>query len=79
MLAYVALFSIYIKSLLYGMKFQQYNRFVSKSEEQRAICSMYVTCSFLGPKWHSPIGSMPFHKTQKTLDFQGPSPSHFPS
>jgi hypothetical protein len=28
------------------------------------------------PKWHSPIGSMPFHRTQKTLDFQGhPSPA----
>jgi hypothetical protein len=33
---------------------------------------------FLGPKWHSPFGSMPFHKTQKTLDFQGPTPSHLP-
>ncbi len=33
--------------------------------------------SFLGP--HSPIGSMPFHMTQKTLDFQGPNPSHLPS
>jgi hypothetical protein len=22
--------------------------------------------SFLGPKWHSPIGSMPFHRAQKT-------------
>jgi hypothetical protein len=28
--------------------------------------------SFLGPKWQSPIGSMPFHRAQKTLDFQGP-------
>jgi hypothetical protein len=27
---------------------------------------------FLDPKWHSPIGSMPFHRAQKTLDFQGP-------
>ncbi len=25
--------------------------------------------SFLGPKWHSPIGSMPFHRAQKTLEF----------
>ncbi len=23
--------------------------------------------SFLGPKWHSPIGSMSFHRAQKTL------------
>ncbi len=30
--------------------------------------------SFLGPKWHPPIGSMPFHGTQKTLNFQGPAP-----
>ncbi len=32
--------------------------------------------SFLGPKWHSPIGSIPFHRTQKTLEFQGPIPMH---
>jgi hypothetical protein len=32
--------------------------------------------SFLGLKWHSPIGLMPFHRAQKTLDFQGPAPSH---
>jgi hypothetical protein len=32
--------------------------------------------TFLGPKWHSPIGSMPFHRAQKSLDFQGPTPSH---
>jgi hypothetical protein len=30
--------------------------------------------SFLSPKWHSPIGSMPFHRAPKSLDFQGPSP-----
>jgi hypothetical protein len=35
--------------------------------------------SFLGPKWHSPIGFMPFHRAQKTLKFQGPTPSHLPS
>ncbi len=33
--------------------------------------------SFLGPKWHPPIGSMPYLKAQKTLHFQGPSPSHW--
>ncbi len=33
---------------------------------------------FLGPKRHSPIGSMPFHRAQKTLEFQGPTPSHLP-
>ncbi len=27
--------------------------------------------SFLGPKWHSLIGLMPFHRAQKTLEFQG--------
>ncbi len=32
---------------------------------------------FLGPKWYSSIGSMPFHRAQKTLDFQGPTPSRF--
>ncbi len=31
-----------------------------------------VEGGFLGPKWHSPIGSMSFHRAQKTLDFQGP-------
>ncbi len=30
--------------------------------------------SFLGPNWHSPIGSMPFHRAQKTLECQGPTP-----
>ncbi len=35
--------------------------------------------SFLGPKWHSPICSLPFHRAQKTLNFQDPTPSHLPS
>jgi hypothetical protein len=35
--------------------------------------------SFLGTKWNSPTGLMSFHRAQKTLDFQGPSPSHLPS
>jgi hypothetical protein len=30
--------------------------------------------SFLGPKWHTPIFSMPFQRAQKTLEFQGPAP-----
>jgi hypothetical protein len=34
--------------------------------------------SFLGPKWPLPIGSLPFHRAQKTLEFQCPTPSHFP-
>jgi hypothetical protein len=25
-----------------------------------------------------PIGPMPIHRAQKTLDFQGPTPSHLP-
>ncbi len=29
--------------------------------------------SFLGPKWDSPIGPMPFYRAQKTLDNQGPT------
>ncbi len=33
----------------------------------------------LGPKWHSPIGLIPFHRAQKTLNFQVPTPSHLPS
>jgi hypothetical protein len=38
-------------------------------------CIMFwMGWSFLGPKWHSPIGSMPFHRAQKTLNFQGPPP-----
>jgi hypothetical protein len=32
--------------------------------------------TFLGPKWHSPDGSMPFHRAQKSLYFQGPTASH---
>ncbi len=34
--------------------------------------------SFLGPKWHSSVSSMPFHRAQKTREFQGPTPSYFP-
>jgi hypothetical protein len=34
--------------------------------------------TFLGPKWHSPMGSKPFHRAQKSLDFKGPTPSHLP-
>jgi hypothetical protein len=30
-------------------------------------------------KRHSPIGSMPFQRAQKTLNFQGPTTSHLPS
>ncbi len=30
-------------------------------------------------EWHSPIGSMPFHRAQNSLYFQGPNPSHLPS
>jgi hypothetical protein len=32
----------------------------------------------LGPKWNSPIGSFPFHRAQKTREFQGPTPSTSP-
>jgi hypothetical protein len=35
--------------------------------------------SFLGPKWNSSIGSFPFHRAQKTREFQGPTHSHFPT
>ncbi len=31
--------------------------------------------TFLCPTWHSPISSMPFHRAQASLDFQGPTPS----
>ncbi len=27
--------------------------------------------SFFGPKWHSPISTMPIHRAQKTQEFQG--------
>jgi hypothetical protein len=37
-----------------------------------ALWVMLLT--FFGPRWHSPIGSMPFHKAQKSLDFQGSNP-----
>jgi hypothetical protein len=33
-----------------------------------------VCVDVLGPKWHSPIGSIPFHRAQKSLDFQSPTP-----
>jgi hypothetical protein len=35
--------------------------------------------TFWGPKWLSPNGSMPFHRAQKSLDFQGSTFSHMPS
>jgi hypothetical protein len=30
--------------------------------------------SFLGPKWHSPIGLLPFYRAQKNSQFPGPNP-----
>jgi hypothetical protein len=39
-----------------------------------APCIMFWT--FLGPKWLPPIGSMLFHRAQKNLDLQGPTPFH---
>ncbi len=30
--------------------------------------------TFLGPKWHSPNGSRTYHRAQKSLDFQDPTP-----
>jgi hypothetical protein len=33
----------------------------------------------LGPKGDTPFGSMPFHRAEKTLDFQCPTPSRLPS
>jgi hypothetical protein len=39
---------------------------------------VHKTMSFLDSKWHSPIGWMQFHRAQKTLKFQGPTPSHLP-
>jgi hypothetical protein len=31
-----------------------------------------ITRVVLGPKWHSPVGSITFHRAQKTLHVQGP-------
>jgi hypothetical protein len=31
---------------------------------------------FLGPKWHSPIGPMPFHRAQKLLISRAPPPNY---
>jgi hypothetical protein len=54
-------------------------------ERRKDICRHVHVCTsdggkgtpcmslFLGPKWHSPIGSMPFHRAQKTLEFRGPT------
>ncbi len=36
--------------------------------------NFYIS-TFLGPKWHSPVCSIPFHRAQKSLDFQGPTPT----
>ncbi len=35
--------------------------------------------TLLGPKWHLPYPLMPFHRTQKSLDLHGPTPSPLPS
>jgi hypothetical protein len=47
--------------------------------ESNAKCRYLKKSSFVGPKRHSPIGSMPFHRAQKTLHFQGPTPSYLPT
>jgi hypothetical protein len=43
------------------------------------LYALYSFLNFLGPKWHSPLGSITFHRAQESLDFQGPAPSHLPS
>ncbi len=40
---------------------------------------IFILVVHLGHKWHSPIGSMPFHWAKKTLNFRDPTPSHLPS
>jgi hypothetical protein len=40
---------------------------------------MLMYSTFFGPKWHSPNGSLPFHRAPKSLDFQGTTPAHLPS
>ncbi len=44
-----------------------------------SVWALKPSSSFLGPKWHSPIDWMPFHRAQQTLEFQGPTPSYLPS
>jgi hypothetical protein len=46
-------------------------------ENLSVICTNEISI-ILGPKWHAPNGSMTFHRAQKGLDFQGPTPSHLP-
>jgi hypothetical protein len=42
-----------------------------------AVRKIYCT-DFFGPQMHSPDGLMPFHRVQKSLDFQGPAPPTCP-
>ncbi len=53
-------------------------RFGNMLSEENQSQALFLS-SFLGPKWHSLIGSMSFHRDQKTLNFQGPTPSHLPT
>jgi hypothetical protein len=39
--------------------------FVYGNNVQNQKKNLYSTSTFLGPKWHSPVGSMPFHRAQK--------------
>jgi hypothetical protein len=50
----------------------------TQNTEYRNTCSLnYLwTSTFLGPKWHSLNGLMPFHSAQKSLNFQDTIPSH---
>ncbi len=47
-------------------------------EENSRLYSYLLTYdlyeTFLGPKWHSPNGSMPLHRAQKSIDCQDPAP-----
>ncbi len=49
----------------------QFNWFLIKASGRGLALEIL---SFLGPKWHSTIGPMPFHSAQKTLDFQWVQP-----
>ncbi len=52
------------------------NAVQSSNIKRRPHTIAFIYLEFFGPQWHSPIGSMPFHRAQKTLDFQNPTPSH---
>jgi hypothetical protein len=59
-------------------EFMQIHISTDSGKNIKERCVMPYLNTVLGHKWHPPMGSMTFQRAQKSLDFQGPTPSNMP-